>query len=54
MKRSEMVKYLHKLLNTFEDCKLDETAVDEILEGLENMICYNCNNGETILEWEEK
>ena len=35
MKRSEMVTYLYKLINTYED--IDETAADEILEGIEHM-----------------
>ncbi len=37
MKRSEMVTYLTKLINTYEDCQLDETVANEILEGLEHM-----------------
>ncbi len=35
MKRTEMVSYLNKLLNTY--CHFDEVEADEILEGLENM-----------------
>lgn len=37
MKRTEVVTYLTKLLSTYEDCQLDETAADEILEGLEQL-----------------
>ena len=39
MKRSEMVTYLHKLMNTYieHEDKLEIAAVDEILEGLEHM-----------------
>lgn len=38
MKRSDMVTYLHNLLNTYPGgTNFDRAQVDEILEGLENM-----------------
>lgn len=37
MKRTEMVQYITKLLATYDDCALDSTTANEILEGLEQL-----------------